>query len=46
MRKHLDKLGIEWDKPQPWATMDQLCWESFRPNYPQDFIERVKECIK
>jgi len=46
MRKHLDKLGIEWNKPQPWATMDQLCWESFRPNYPSDFIERVKECIK
>jgi hypothetical protein len=46
MRKHLEKLGIEWDKPQPWTTMDQLCWESFRPNYPLDFIERVKECIK
>jgi len=46
MRKHLNSLGIEWDKPQPWATMDQLCWESFRNNYPADFIERVKECIK
>lgn len=46
MRKHISALGIEWDKPQPWATMDQLCWESFRPNYPTDFIERVKECIK
>lgn len=46
MRKHLDKLGIEWDKPQPWSTMDQLCWESFRTNYPAEFIERVKECIK
>jgi hypothetical protein len=45
MRKHLDKLGIEWDKPQPWKVMDQLCWESFRTNYPADFIERVK-CIK
>lgn len=44
MRKHLDTLGIEWDKPQLWSVMDQLCWESFRTNYPQDFIERVK-CI-
>jgi len=42
MRKHLDSLGIEWDKPQPWAIMDQLCWESFRTNYPDEFIERVK----
>lgn len=42
MRKHLETLGIEWDKPQPWSTMDQLCWESFRTNYPADFIERAK----
>ena len=45
MRKHLELLGIEWNKPQPWELMDQLCWESFRTNYPADFIERVK-CIK
>jgi hypothetical protein len=42
MRKHLSSLGIEWDKPQPWAVMDQLCWASFSNNYPADFIERVK----
>lgn len=46
MRKHLESLGIGWDKPQPWPVMDQLCWESFRTNYPAEFIERVKECIK
>lgn len=46
MRKHLSKLGIEWDKPQSWKLMDQLCWESFSTNYPREFIERVKECIK
>jgi len=45
MRKHLESLGIEWDKPQPWEVMDQLCWASFSTNYPADFIERVK-CIK
>jgi hypothetical protein len=45
MRKHLDSLGIKWDQPQPWDVMDQLCWESFRTNYPADFIERVK-CLK
>ncbi len=45
MRKHLESLGIDWDTPQPWEVMDQLCWESFRTNYPADFIERVK-CIK
>lgn len=44
MRKHLTTLGIEWDKPQPWAVMDQLCWASFSTNYPAEFIERIK-CI-
>ena len=42
MRKHLDALGIEWNTPQPWELLDQLCWESFRTNYPADFIEKVK----
>ena len=46
MRKHLDTLGIKWDEPQPWDVMDQLCWASFSTNYPAEFIERVKECIK
>jgi hypothetical protein len=44
MRKHLHRLGIEWDTPQPWEIMDKLCWESFKTNYPVDFVERVK-CI-
>jgi hypothetical protein len=42
IRKHLDELGIEWDKPQPWEVMDRLCWASFSTNYPADFIEKVK----
>lgn len=42
MRKHTSSLGIEWDKPQPWHVLDQLCWASFSTNYPESFIERVK----
>lgn len=41
MKKHLNSLGIEWDKPQPWTVMDKLCWNSFRTNYPTDFIEQA-----
>lgn len=41
MRKHLESLGIEWDKPQPWEVMDKLCWNSFRTNYPEEFIEKA-----
>ena len=42
MNKYLLNLGIEWDKPQSWEIMDQLCWASFSTNYPKEFIERVK----
>ena len=45
MKKHLDKLGIKWTAPQPFETLNQLCWESFRKNYNDEFIEKVK-CIK
>lgn len=45
LRKNLSKLGVEWDKPQPWSVMDRLCWESFRTNYPNDFIDKVL-CLK
>jgi len=41
MRKHLESLGIEWNTPQPWAVMDKLCWNSFRTNYPTEFIEKA-----
>jgi hypothetical protein len=45
MRKHTDSMGISWTTPQPLDLLEQLCWESFRTNYPNDFIEKVK-CIK
>lgn len=45
MRKYLETLGITWDQPQSWESFNKLCWESFRTNYPSDFIERVL-CIK
>ena len=43
MRKHLESLGIEWNTPQPWEVMDKLCWESFRTNYPAEFINIVRD---
>lgn len=38
MKKYLSSLGIEWNHPQPWSVLDKLCWNSFRNNYPSDFI--------
>jgi hypothetical protein len=40
MKKHLVELNVDWNAPAPWATFDRLCWESFRTNYPADFIEK------
>lgn len=42
IRENIEKMGISWDNPQPWQLLDKLCWESFRTNYPDSFIERVK----
>lgn len=41
MRKHVEALGIDWHKPQPWSTMNQLCWNSFRTNYSEEFISKA-----
>ena len=45
MRKHVETLGIEWDNPQPFELLNELCWQSFSNMYPADFIEKAK-CIK
>ena len=45
MRKHLETLGIDWNTPQPFETLEKLCWASFSTNYPKDFIEAV-QCLK
>ncbi len=41
MKQHLGTLNIQWNTPQTWETMDKLCWNSFRANYPQEFIENA-----
>jgi hypothetical protein len=45
LRKHVETMGISWNEPQPLDLLEQLCWESFRTNYPADFIEKAK-CLK
>lgn len=45
MKKYISSLGIEWDQPQNFSLLEDLCWESFRKNYPTEFIEKIK-CIK
>jgi hypothetical protein len=45
MKVYTDSMGISWKEPQRLDLLEQLCWESFRSNYPAEFIEKVK-CLK
>lgn len=42
MRAKTDVMGIDWDAPQTTKTMQILSFESFKNNYPLDFVERAK----
>lgn len=41
MKKYVEDLGISWNDPHPLPLMEKLCWNSFRTNYPAEFIDRV-----
>lgn len=43
MREQIEKLGLSWDKPEPLYLLQHLCFESFRTNYPDEFINLAKE---
>ena len=45
MKRYLDQLGISWDKPHPLPLMEKLCWNSFRTNYPTEFIDKVLDIV-
>jgi hypothetical protein len=38
----MESIGIDWDTPVPFVNLQILCFESFRSNYPDDFIEQAK----
>jgi hypothetical protein len=42
MREQIEKMGISWDKPESLYKLQMLCFESFRSNYPDEFIEKAK----
>lgn len=35
-------MGIDVDQPTPFVDIQQLAFESFKTNYPDDFMERAK----
>jgi hypothetical protein len=42
IRTNLKKFNIDWNTPQSFDILNQLCWESFKSNYPLEFITRAK----
>ena len=43
MKAIVEQQGISWDEPEPLQVLQQLAFDSFRNNYPADFIEKAKE---
>ena len=46
-RSKLEKIMLEknlnWQSKVPFSNLQNLCFESFRSNYPDNFIERAKQ---
>jgi hypothetical protein len=42
MRKQVEVMGLSWNAKESLDKLQLLCFESFRSNYPSDFIEKAK----
>lgn len=42
LESKMKSFGINWDTKVPFKDLQILCFESFRNNYPNEFIERAK----
>jgi len=43
MASKMKFLGLDWSSKLPFDKLQRLCFESFRANYPDDFIEKAIE---
>ena len=43
MKQQIKAMGLSWDQPEPLNKLQHLCFESFRSNYTDEFINRAKE---
>jgi len=41
LKRCSDQLGIDWDTPTSLSKIQQLCWETFRKDYPNTFIDQA-----
>jgi hypothetical protein len=43
LEKIMKSMNLTWDSTVPFYDIQMLCFESFKNNYPEDFIERAKQ---
>ncbi len=43
LKKLTDSMGLEWAEPYPHTIIQQLTFDCFSNNYPEDFIKKAKE---
>ena len=41
VKNNLGKMGYAWEQKLPFTEIDKVCWNSFRNNYPNEFVDRV-----
>lgn len=41
MEDKIKMLGLDWSSKLPFNKLQRLCFESFRTNYPSNFIDKV-----
>jgi hypothetical protein len=46
MRKQVESLNISWNEKQPLDKLQHLCFESFRSNYPSEFIDQARSIYR
>lgn len=43
MRNQVESMGLSWYEPETLNTLQHLCFESFRSNYTDSFINQARE---
>lgn len=41
MEDKMNTLGLDWSSKLPFTKLQRLCFESFRTDYPSDFIDKA-----
>lgn len=45
LKSKVESLGMSWTSPTSLKDLEFLCWESFKTNYPTDFIRKAQDLL-